>query len=93
MLGDFAVNESVFDFLVDHLGWHDVKRLRVEETKLGDEIIFSISGSNSPDGRWLKLMCLREKVQYMSQSEYDGLLLAYRCRRIGLKLVWNNGWV
>ena len=93
MLGDFAVNDPIFDFLVNHLDWHNVKRLRVEQTEIGEEIIISISGANSSEGRWLKLTCLRDEVQSMSHSEYSALLRAYRCQQIGLTLVWNNGWV
>ena len=93
MLGDFAVEDPVFDFLVNHLGWPKVKRIRVEKTEIGEEIIVSISGQNSAEGRWLKLTCLRDKVHVISGSEYAGLWRAYRRQRIGMKLVWNNGWV
>ena len=91
MLGDFAVDDPVFDFLVDHLGWPNVKRLRVEQTEIGEEIIISISGSNASEGRWLKLTCLRDEVQSMSHSEYSALLRAYRRQQVGIKLVCNNG--
>ena len=93
LLGDFAANNPVFDFLVDYLGWPNVRRIRVERTEIGDEVIISISGQNSPEGPWKKVTCFRDKTQFLSQSEYDGLVRAYRCQRIGLRLVWNNGWV